>query len=85
MIEQTKDILSTLYLSLDNEAKRLNELKSNLVKGEEYEAAKSIHRIESEVLSVQNMICNLLDEITSPERKEELFDKQFRHSLNKPD
>jgi len=56
MIEQTKDILSTLYLSLDNEAKRLNELKSNLVKGEEYEAAKSIHRIESEVLSVKNMI-----------------------------
>ncbi len=85
MINETKITLKSLYSSLDNEAKILNELKNNLMKGERYETARSVHRIESEFHDIQNMICRLLDELTAPERKQELKDKDFLTSLKDPD
>lgn len=85
MIIETKSTLTSLYSSLDNEAKKLNELKNNLVKGERYETARSVHRIESDVHDIQNLVCRLLDELTAPERKQEIKDKDFLTSLKDQD
>lgn len=85
MITETKSTLTGLYSSLSNEAKKLNELKNNLMISERYETARSVHRIESEIYDIQNMICRLLDELTTPERKEELKKKDFISDLKDQD
>ena len=74
MSNQTKNALRILYSSLDTETQRLNELKNNLTIEEKYNVAKTINRIESDLLNIQDTVLRYLDDITNTNKKTDLID-----------